>query len=816
MRNVLIAIRNFKKRITFTLINVLGLTVGMTVSMLILIYARYELSYDRFHSNADEIYRLSVIYHGDDGVSVQDAEIYPGAGLMAKEVFPEIEEYAMARHWGRLLFSRNQRSFNEDRAYFVNSGWLTLFDWDFISGNKQSALNGPDMAVISETAAEKYFGDEDPMGEFIKVVIDGEQVNLMVSGVVKDVPLNAHLKFDILISYETGITRLKWTYENWSSNNEYIYVLANTDKLLEGDFESRLNKAYLERTSSERTNRLEVQKLTDIHLKSDKTFEAEANGSDQIVNTLLIVAAFVMIIAWVNYINLATARALDRGKEVGVRKVLGSSKLALFRQFLTESFLINFFALILTFTCIQGVLPAYNKVSGLQLDFKVFDDLNLLILLLSVFLIGAIVAGTYPALVLANFKPLTVLTGRFKDSKKGMLLRKGLVVFQFTMTMILLVGTITIYKQINHMRSQELGIDIDQTIVIKAPIVLGNENKQTELRSSFKAELRKIPRVRSISYSGTIFGQGTTDMSTTTGMFAVETEQGKGNNFYSYKVDEEFIPTFGLQILAGRAFNDEFEVKFEDARNLYNGIIINERVREIFGFMSNEEAINKKVNRWGRIFTIVGVINNYNHHSLKRAIDPTVLFFDKKGVDSNYTSIKINSGNDPIRSYKDLVSDIRSAYQNVYPSSDFDYYFLDDHFNEQYKSDQQFGQVFTTFSALAIFISILGLFGLVLFEIQQRIKEIGIRKVLGAEPPAIVMLFVRNFLSLILIAILVALPVSFFGIREWLNGYAYRIEINWILFVVPLIVLLGIALTTISLQSIKAANQNPIKALRYE
>lgn len=809
------ALRSFRRKLSFTLINVFGLTVGMTVSMLILSYAGYEMSYDQFHGSADEIYRVTVAYQGETGREVLDAQTYPGAGLLAVEEFPEILDYAMARHWGRLLFKKEEKAFNEDRAYFVNSGWLNIFDWDFIQGNESNALDRPDMVVLSRSSAVKYFGDADPMGQTIEVVLDGEKVELLVNGVFADVPANAHLKFDMLISYETGITRLKWKYDNWNTNNEFVYVLANSDKLLESDFEKRLNKVYLERTGEERSNLLQLQPLTDIHLKSDKTFEAEVNGSEETVNILLMVAGLVLIIAWVNYVNLATARSLDRGKEVGIRKVLGSGKKALFNQFLMESFLINFLALILTITCIQGVLPAFNHLSGLNLELSILTEPSLLLQMVAVFFTGALVAGTYPALVLASYNPMVVLSGKFKNSKKGFFLRKSLVVFQFSMTLLLLIGTFTIYRQISFMRSQELGVNIDETIVIQAPIVEGDRERQTQFRNSFSTELAKLPQVKHASFSGTIFGRGSSDMSTSTTLFAVETGLGKGNNYYFHSVDEDFIPAFDITLLAGRVFDNALERPFKDSPSQYEGIIINEKVRELFGFQDNDEAIGKKVNRWDRIFTIVGVVQDYNHHSLKKAVDPMVLFFDKEGVYSNYIAVKMEQMGDD-KPYQNMVASIEKVYREVYPASDFDYYFLDEQFNEQYKADQQFGLVLSIFSGLSILISILGLFGLGLYEMQQRIKEIGIRKVLGASVANIIQLLSTNFLKLILIAVLISIPIGYLGVGAWLDSYAYRIGVSWVLFAIPAMTILLVALLTIVTQTLNVARRNPVDALRYE
>ncbi|MFT6872540.1 MAG: putative ABC transport system permease protein [Roseivirga sp.] len=814
--HLFVALRNFQKRKSFTFINILGLTVGMTVCLLILTYARYEMSYDSFHSRANDIYRVTVdIYNGND-FQVADAQCYPAAGKLAKEEFSEIEDYAMTRHFGRLLLKNGDKAFNEDRVYWANPAWLKIFDWQMVRGDEDSALDDIDALVITESTANKYFGDEDPIGKFLTVVPGSEEVAMIVKGVIKDVPENAHLKFDILISYASAIKYERSSYDDFSGNNEFMYILAS--KPLDNDFAKRFNASYFEKTDSfeERGDSLVIQSLTDIHLNSDKTYEAEANGSQSIVSILLVVAGFVLLIAWVNYINLSTARAMERGKEVGVRKVLGSSRQSLIVQFLLESFMLNFLALVLTITCIQGVLPFFNNLSGVDLSFNVFQEPNLLLQVGAIFLIGSIASGLYPALVLSNYRPLAVLTGHLKDSKGGLALRKGLVVFQFMITMLLLVGTVTIYKQVNHMRSQSLGVDIDQTIVVQYPILIDSSQAQIVKRNTFKKELNRLAQVAGVTYSETVFGQGTIEMNTNTGFSTVEGEAGDGVNFAFYRVDEDFVPTFGFNILAGRAFDANFDQPLDRTPSMYNGMIINETSRKVFGFATNEEAIGAKINRFGSQVPIVGVVSDYNHHSLKTKVEPTIIMFDKNAYSANYVSIKVNSGANPEETYKNILTDVENTYRNVYPSSDFDYFFLDEKFEMQYQADRQFGIVFTTFAGITIFVAVLGLFGLVLYEVQQRIKEIEIRKVLGASVLTIIQLLASSFLKLILIAITIALPIAYFGMNEWLSGYAYRIDLSAILFIVPALALLLIALATVTIQAIKAASENPIESLRYE
>lgn len=812
--HLLVAFRNIKKRKSFVLINVFGLTVGMTVCMLILTYARYEMSYDSFHSRAKDIYRVTVDIYSGDAFQTADAQCYPAVGPMAINEFPEIENFAMARNIGRVLFKNGEKAYNEDQVYFANPGWLKVFDWQMVSGDPATALTESDLVVLTESTAKKYFGEEDPIGKMITVVPGGGEVVMKVSGVIKDVPENAHLKFDILVSYETGVKYLDWIYDDWNGNNEFMYLLSNGANL-DAAFAERFNESYQSKVDQDSEEQLVIQPLTDIHLKSDRTFEADVNGSQAAVNILLLVAMFVLVIAWVNYINLATAKALERGKEVGVRKVLGSSKTALLIQFLTESFLLNLFSLILTLTLIQAVIPFFNRFTETELSINLMSDSTIVIFVIGLLVVGTLASGVYPALVLSNYKPLAVLTGNLKNSKKGLFLRKSLVVFQFIITMILLAGTVVIYTQVTQMRNQELGVDIDQTIVVRSPIVAISDEEEELKKLAFKNEVTRLSEVSSMAFSETLFGQGTTDMNTTN-FFSVGKEEYRGVIYYFYRVDADFVPTFGFDILAGRTFNKDIDLPTKESGNIGNVMLLNETARKQMGFQTNEEAIGQKVAGGFNVqFDIVGVFNDYNHHSLKTSVDPTIFIFDANASSANYTSIKVNMGSGD-QSYKSVLKDIEGIYNEVYPSSDFDYYFLDEKFNEQYKADQQFGTVFGLFTSITVFVSILGLFGLVLYEVQQRIKEIGIRKVLGANVSSIIKMLSTGFMRLILLSILIALPITYWGATSWLQTYAYQIDLDWYIFVMPAVLILLIAFSTIVVQSLQVARRNPIDALRYE
>ncbi|MEC7753386.1 ABC transporter permease [Roseivirga sp. UBA1976] len=813
LRNHLfIAIRNFRKRKAFTFINVLGLTVGMTVCLLILSYAKYELSYDRYHQNSELIYRVTVDLYSGEVLQNQDAQCYPSVGPLAVEVFPEIENYGMARHIGRILIKNKQVAFNEDRVYFANPGWLEVFDWDVIQGNPNEALDQPDEVVLTESIAKKIFGDQDPIGQTLTLVPGGGEVDMKVTAVIKDVPQNSHLKFDVLVSWQSGVKYLDWQEENWNANNEFMYLLSNSP--LDGSFDDKLNRALEERVKEEREERLVTQPLEEIHLYSNKSFEAEVNGDIKIVNILLIVAGFVLLVAWVNYINLSTAKSLERAKEVGVRKVLGTSRASLIFQFLMESFLINLFALILTFTCLQGVLPMFNSFAALDLGINVLDDQLLFWQVIGFYVIGSLASGLYPAFILSGYKPMVVLRGKLRDSKRGSYLRRGLVVFQFLITMVLLVGTLVIYLQVDFMRNQKLGFDKDQVLVLRAPLLPDDDQVISEKLNLLRTSLHTIPQVSNVGFSETMIGRGTIDLNSTTGLTSIETNIGGNLNFYMYRVDTAYLNTLGIELLAGRNFGPQLDAPaFADDSNLLSGIILNETGREMLGYATNEQAIESRVKLWGKERRIVGVIDDYNHNSLKLKVDPLFLMFDKYLASASFISIKLNEG---IENYSQVITAIKSKYDEIYSESDFEYYFLNEDFDRQYKADQQFGSIFTSFSLITIFVAVLGLFGLVLYEVQQRIKEIGIRKVLGASVSSIIRLFSSDFLKLIGISIIVSIPLAYLSMQQWLDTYAYRIELNLFLFLVPALILVLIALSTVVIQALRVARANPVDALRSE
>jgi putative ABC transport system permease protein len=542
-----------------------------------------------------------------------------------------------------------------------------------------------------------------------------------------------------------------------------------------------------------------LQPLTDIHLYSHYMMEPGENGDGKTVYLLLGIAFFIVLIAWVNYINLATARALTRAREVGVRKAIGSQRRQLIVQFLSESALLNGFALVMAIGIVLLAIPGFNRLSGQHLSFSLFGETNFWIGLISLFLIGVFFSGLYPAFVLSGFKPIEVLKGKMGTTNQGSLLRKSLVVFQFTASLFLLIGTVTVYRQIQYMRKQALGINIDQTLVIPPPMV-GIDSTFLQKMTSFKQELQQQSSIRDITVSTSIPGEAVGWNAG--GIKLVGADESTQNQYRVIGVDYDYIKTYGLKLIAGRPFSKDFGSD-------KHSVIFNKKGIEQLGFNNPGEALGKKIDFWGDQYTIEGVTENFHQQSLREAYEPLILRLipDVNG----YLSVKTKSA-----SAGETIELVKAEWKKFFPGNTFDYFFLDDHFDEQYKADQRFGQVFTLFTSLAILVACLGLFGLASFTTLQRTKEIGIRKVLGASVTNILRLLFREFAILLLIAFVIAVPIAWLTTSKWLQGYAFRIGLQWTFFVLPFIVIVAIALITVSFQSIKAAIANPVKSLRTE
>ena len=800
-----IAWRNIMRHKAYSGINILGLAIGIAACLLILQYVSFELNYESFQVNKDRIYRIQQDRYDNGKLSTQWAAGAYAVGNSFKAAIPEIEDYVKVVGNGRVTADVNNQPLKIDKVYFTTNSFFSIFTYPLVAGNKTTALKDPFTAALSETTAKKIFGTTNVVGKALAL---NRNSNYTITAVYKDAPVNTQLKPDMLLSYATY---LKWTTDSsgngpetaWQWDGCLTYVLLNKGtnpaavekkfvpivQKFTGDDMKKYNAAVT----------YHLQPLTDIHLYSHYMLEPDENGDGKTVYLLLAIAFFIVVIAWVNYINLATARAITRAREVGVRKAIGSQRRQLIIQFLSESALLNGFALVLALLIVLIAIPGFNSLSGQQLSFSLFSQSDFWLGLISLFLIGVFFSGLYPAFVLSGFKPIEVLKGKMGSTKQSSLLRKSLVVFQFTASLFLLIGTVTVYQQIQYMRKQSLGINIDQTLVIPPPIV-GIDSTFLQKITAFKQDLQQQSSVKSITVSTSIPGEAVGWNAG--GIKLVGQDESKQKQYRVIGVDYDYIKTYGLKLIAGRPFSKNFGSD-------KHSVIFNKKGIEQLGFTKPEDALGKKIDFWGDQYTIEGVAENFHQQSLHESFEPLILRLipDVNGS----ISIKTTASNS-----SQTIASVKTEWSKFFPGNTFEYFFLDDHFDAQYKADQRFGQVFGLFTGLAILVACLGLFGLASFTTLQRTKEIGIRKVLGASVSGIMTLLYREFTMLLCIAFVIATPLAWLVTSNWLQGYAFRIDLQWTFFVLPFLAIISIALITVSFQSVKAAIANPVKSLRTE
>ncbi|HLL94350.1 MAG TPA: ABC transporter permease [Spirosoma sp.] len=801
--HLIIAWRNIVRNKTFSVVNILGLAIGIAACVLILQYVSFELSYDNFHTKGDRIYRVRQDRYNEGKLSTQWAAGAQAVGNSFKAAFEEVEDYVKILRRGPAVVDYKEKSLKVEKVYIASQAFFTIFSYPLVAGNPATALAEPNTVALSETVARRLFGTENPIGKTIR---QNRRNAVKVTGVFKDFPANTHLQPDYIIPYVTfkkqvGPDNNPDNAWQWDGALSYILLRPGVDpRALEAKFPALVDRLAGEEHRKFRSAAVYLlQPLRDIHLYSHFMNEAEPNGDGKTVYLLLAIAFFIVVIAWVNYINLTTARSIDRAKEVGVRKAVGSLRSQLMVQFMTESVLLNALAVALALLLVALALPTFNELSGQQLSFSMLGSSLFWLPLGGLFVVGSFFSGLYPAFVLSGFKPVTVLKGKINQSRQGITLRKSLVVFQFVASLFLLVGTLAVFEQISFMRKQSLGINIDQTLVLNPPIV-ANDSTYMRQMAAFKTELLRQSGIRHVAASTVVPGQAS-DWNAG-GIRLKGMDESKGKQYRIIGVDYDFIKAYDLKLLAGRNFSKEFG---SDPK----AVVFNKMAIQQLGFDDPAQSIGKQIDFWGETFTIVGVTNDFHQQSLRDAYEPLILRLspDVRG----FFSIKLAT--------TDLMGQIgliRAEWNRFFPGNPFEYSFLDERFNNQYRADQRFGQVFGLFTLLAIVVACLGLFGLASFTTAQRTKEIGIRKVLGATVGEIVEMLYREFAVLILVAFVIATPLAWYAVTQWLQSYAFRTNLPWWLFVMPFLVVLLTSLLTVSFQSIKAALTNPVKSLRSE
>jgi len=800
----LISIRHLLKNKLFSFINIFGLALGISSFMLIISYVRFEYSYDHINENIDNIYRVESLFYRGDLKTDHWPTTTNGYAPAMKEASPEIQDYTRINwHNSDRMVRYQEIKFRENHVCFADSNFFTFFEYQVLKGNRETFLKEANTVILSASAAKKYFGNEDPLGKRLQISTFTNSFDCVVTGVFADIPKNHTMQFDFLISWTTSG---RWMWDFWYLHESYTYVKLKKDTNLQ-ELAARfpeLSERFKTRTTlKDHIWALDFVPLAEVHLNEAKPYEIEAKGNRKAVKFLLLISFVILVIAWVNYINLSTAKALERAKEVGIRKVSGSFKSQLIIQFLFESSLINGIAAIVAFGIILLAMIILPNIIGDTFNLVMITDPSFYQIFFTIVLIGVFLSGIYPAFVLSGFKSSTILKGKYKTSKGGIYLRQGLVIIQFAITIILIGSTLIVGRQIRHMKNQKLGININQTLVIEAPTLI--ENYQNKM-SSFKNEVKELAGVEAVTSSSAVPGKEVAKFLANRREYApVEDER----LFEMLVVDFDYIDAYELELVAGRKYDRNWSTDSI-------ALVLNQSAVAQFGFASDEAAINEHIIlevTQDKRNPIIGVIKDYHQQSLQKDFTPIILFMDPdySWIPITYFSVKLNTSD-----LQKVMANIQDKWDFFFPESSFDYFFLDDFFNSQYATDQQYGNTFATFSSLAVFIACLGLFGLTMFTTTNRTKEIGVRKVMGASLFTIVKMLNFELIQLVLISSFIGIPFSFFLINKWLDGYAFRIELNWWMFLAPVLFVLVLALLTISYLTFKAAMINPVKSLRYE
>ncbi len=803
-----IAWRNLMKYKFISFINLFGLTVGLTCCLLILTYILNELSYDKYNKNADQIYRVTRTFYDGNGKEMLNlSAVAPPFGYYLPTDFPEIQKMTRLLNAGTTPLRYKDKLINEPDVYFADGNLFDVFTVNVLKGNPKTALNDPYSIMLTEETAKKYFGNEDPIN---KVLRANNQFDVKVTGVYKDFPSNAHIHPNILVSFNTLKDTAVYGEENlrtnWGNNSFFTYIMLPKNyniQNMKARFPAFLDKhmagQYGGMKPSTQT-KLDLQKLTDIHLYSHTDYEAEPNGDINRVYIFSAIALFILLIACINYMNLSTARSALRAKEIGIRKVVGASKKELIIQFLSESVLITWASLFIAFVLLYLFLPSLNKLSEQNLSVNILIKWQVLVpLLITPFIVG-IISGLYPAMFMSSFKPVKTLKGLFKAGGGSISFRKVLVVTQFTISIILIITTAIVFQQLRYMQNASLGYNKEHIVTI--PYYTSLNDKYESFRHSLlqNSAIKNVGRSSRIPTGRLLDGDGAS-MPGSDSVVPVKAD------IRYVAADYDFIPTYGISIVAGRNFSRDYGT---DTSNF----IINEAAVKAIGWQLPEQAVGKNFKYGPVTGHIIGVMNDFHFESLHQKITPLILEMpaDQPNQSSyNSISIKIAGNNVP-----SALATLKNTWQKYLADYPYQYTFLDEKFSKLYESEQKQETIFTVFAFIAIFIACLGLFGLSAFAISQRVKEIGVRKVLGADVTTIVALLSKDFLKLVIIAAIIAFPVAAFAMNKWLQTFAYRIHMQWWIFLLAAVTALLIALITVSFQAIKAALTNPVKSLRTE
>lgn len=793
-----LAVRHLKKRKFFSFINIFGLSVGVAVCLVILRYVDFELSYDRHHTNGPHIYRTILTRYLDG----KFRDIIPltgyGTGPALKADIPEVKQFARAHEvFGGAVVTSDAdmpTAIHEKRLLLVDPSYLRMFTFKVVSGNLQTALVQPDNLVITRSIAEKYYPNTNALGRTLKLSSGFVNRNFIITAIIEDQPQNTSLAFDFLLPLEEVLNQQQYKEDDgwgWKNFTTYIETYPNTDiKDVSGKM-----PAFISRYVQGRQE-ITFQPLRDIHTRTGLAFDSTDRVSRSKIYFFILIATFILAIAWINYINLATARAVERSREVGIKKVIGADKRQLVIQFLSESAIVNFAAIALALVMAIGMLPSLQSLVGktLAIDLR---DIRLWVLLATLGISGTLASGLYPALVLSSFRTTTALKGS-GGKEIAFPIRKGLAIFQFACSLILIALTLVVHRQVRYMERQAYQMEMDQILIVRAPYILDAESRDQRLMT-FKQQLQALSFVKGVSTSAAIPGGGYTF---TTVMRKQEVEANITKSGNVIWVDPDFIDTYNIDIISGSSWNLH-------AGSGLKTIIINETALSEFEIDDPEQALTQRIIFENDTFAIQGVIKDFHWNSLKTGNVPIILLPHE--IVNHTFSIRLSTTD-----YRGAVSRVETLFADAFPGNPIEYFFLDEFFNSKYRDDQNFGKIFASFGTLAIIIACLGLLGLTAFNTHKRLREISIRKVLGASAGNITSLLSRDLLEVVAIAGIISLPVVWYAASAWLNAFAFRIVLTWDVFILPILALAVICFLTVTAHIWRGVNVNAAKALKSE
>lgn len=802
-----VAFRSITRHKISAFVNIAGLAMGIAAFLLLMEYISQEKSVNAFHKNLAQTYRLI----NQDAAGKTWPETEPGWAAIVKERFPQVTDFCrFNEETGSSIVAINKtadQTFSETKTGYADGNFFRFFSFPLLAGN-EAALKNPNVVFISETTSKKYFGNTDPIGQSLVLNNQFGKTDYRVEGMFADMKANSDIQYDLIFSLETLKNPPNLNGNDWAAtdnlSSQYINTFFTLDKKVDAKvFENTLTSLRNELKKDKDGVRFRLQAFSDIHLGSSLNDSYPTVANIKYVYMLAGIALLILVIAWFNYVNLSTAQSFKRANEVAVRKVIGANRRQLMSQFLSESFLINFLGLLVAILLVLVLQPLFNKLIGKELSIGSILISNTWLFGLLLLILGSLLSGAYTAFTLASFKPVETLKGKINKTTKGIFLRKSLVVSQFVISIVLIIATILIYKQLHFMQNKSLGLNPDQLLVFRGPQV-GKDSTYKTRRSAFQNELKVSSFIKDVTISGCVPGGGYNFA--TSGFTQPASRKGDELKSYSFAIiNDRFINTYQIPLLGGRNFTaDECEVEWNDN----DKVLMNETAIKQLGFHDPEEAIRTKVQWDERKLEIIGVLKDYNHTGVQNAIEP-IIFYPQNN--SSYYTVKLTSDK-----MNEKIASLEKLYKSDFPGNPFEFFFIDEHYAKLYASERQYANIFTTASLWAIFIACLGLFGLATFTVESRTKEIGVRKVLGASAGSIVSLLSKDFLILVFIAFMIAIPIAWYFMNRWLEDFAYRIDIGWWAFVVAGFISILIALITVSFQSVRAALANPINSLRTE